>query len=377
MNIYIIGGGPSGMMAAISAKKYHKAANVFLIDKNATLGRKMRYTGGGRCNVTASVNAETVIANTPKNGRFLYSALSNFNPQNIIEFFEENGCELKEEDHHRMFPISNQSSDIINTLEKVLRNLGVALIFNEDVYDIDINKKIIITNHNKYRYDKIILACGGKTLPQSGSDGFGYELAKRFGHTITDLVPAEVPLVSNDELIQDKSLQGLSFKDVNLKVLDGKKVKSNLTHDLLFAHFGLSGPVALRSSFEVQKLIEKGPVTLLIDFFPGLNELDETHFNHQKRLIDKVRELDGDLLYNLKNFKMTVYNTRGFKYAFVTSGGVKLKEIDPKTMKSKLKDELSFAGELMDVSSFTGGYNITSALVTGYTAGKFVLPFDN
>lgn len=373
MKVFIIGGGPSGMMSAISTKKHHPKADVFLLERNSVLGRKMRLTGGGRCNVSANVEAKTVIDNTPKNGRFLYSALSNFEPYDIINFFEENGCPLKEEDHGRMFPVSNKSKDIVDTLESVIRKLGVHIIFDQIVNNIDVDKKLIETESKSYTYDKIILACGGRTLPNTGSDGTGYKLSELFNHSVTNLLPAEVPLVSNDTLIQEKTLQGLSFKDVNIKVYDGNKVKSNITHDLLFAHFGLSGPAALRSSFEIQKLIEKGPVTISIDFFPNVHELDETHFNYQKRLIDYISTLEGELLYNLKNFKMTIYDTRGFKYAFVTNGGINLKEVNPKTMGSKLNEDLSFAGELLDMSSFTGGYNITSALVTGFTAGKYIL----
>ena len=372
MNVYIIGGGPSGMMAAYAAKKYHPHANVALLERNKILGKKMRLSGGGRCNVSANVDAQSVIDNTPKNGRFLYSALSNFNPQSIISFFESEGCALKEEDHGRMFPVSNKSDDIVKTLEKALIKIGVNIYTQQQVLDINVEKKVIETQSDVFSYDKCILTCGSKTLPGTGSDGSGYQLAQKFNHSITSLLPAEVPLVSNDLFIQEKTLQGLSFNDVNIKLLVNNKVKSNLTHDLLFTHFGLSGPAALRTSFEVQKHIGES-MELVIDFFPKLKILDETHPNYQKRLVNYVQSLEGNLWENLKNFKMSVYETRGFKYAFVTNGGVNLKEVDPKTLKSKLNDDLSIAGELLDVSSYTGGYNITSALVTGYTAGKFVL----
>lgn len=371
MRIVVIGGGPSGMMAAISSKKHHPESEVFLLERNKLLGKKMRLTGGGRCNVTANVEASEVVSNTPKNGRFLYSALSNFNPQKIITFFEDNGCPLKEEDHGRMFPESNRSKDIVETLQNVLIKSGVKILYDQKVNSIDLNPKKIHTETDTFTFDKLILCAGGKTLPGTGSDGSGYDLVKQMGHSVTDILPAEVPLVSNDTFIQEKVLQGLSFQDVNVKVYHKKKIKSNITHDLLFTHFGLSGPAALRSSFEVQKLLGE-PIELSIDFFPEASTLDETHFNYQKRLIDYVSSLEGDLWQNLKNFKMSVYDTRGFKYAFVSNGGVSLKEVDPKTMKSKLNSDISIAGELLDMSSFTGGYNITSALVSGYTAGKFV-----
>lgn len=370
MKVYIIGGGPSGMMAAISAKKYHPQSDVILLERNKVLGRKLRLTGGGRCNVSANVDEHTVIENTPKNGRFLYSALSNLNARDIINFFNENGCPLKEEDHNRMFPASDKSIDIINTLKKVMLEQGVKILNNQNVIKIEGNT--IVTEDHQYNFDKLILATGGRTLPGTGSDGSGYELAKSLNHQITNLLPAEVPLVSNDTFIQDKVLQGLSFEDVNIKVIVNGKVKSNLTHDLLFTHFGLSGPAALRSSFEIQKYSGQ-VVDLIIDFFPGLNEIDESHFNYQNRLIEYAQTFEGDLFQNLKRFKMSVYETRGWNHAFVTNGGVSLKDIDPKTFKSKLNDDISFAGELLDMSSYTGGYNITSALVTGYTAGKYCL----
>lgn len=373
MKIVVVGAGPSGMMAAISAKTHHPHAEVVLIERNKILGKKMRLTGGGRCNVSANVDESIVIQNTPKNGRFLYSSLSNFAPKDIITFFQDHGCELKEEDHHRMFPISDKSGDIVNTLHNVLVQKGVRIKLSHKVEAIDVNRKILHTSEGNVPYDKIILATGAKTVPNTGSDGNGYLLSQSLGHHITPLIPAEVPLVSNDRFIQEKVLQGLSFKDVSIKVLKGKKVVSHITHDLLITHFGLSGPCALRSSFEIQKMVETGPVEIVIDFFPDSSELDETHFNYQKRLIDYVATLKGDLYQNLRHFKMTIYDTRGFKFAFVTNGGVMLKEIDPKTMRSKINPDVSIVGELLDVSSFTGGYNITSALSTGYTAGKYIL----
>lgn len=371
MEIFVIGGGPSGMMSAISAKKHHPDASVNLLERNKVLGKKMRLTGGGRCNISANVDINTIIENTPKNGRFLYSALNSFNAQDTINFFESRGCPLKEEDHGRMFPISNRSIDIINVLEKELRDLGVNIIFDQYVSDLNPDTKEIITEKKRYKYDKLILATGSKVLEGTGSDGSGYKLAEKLNHTITDLYPAEVPLVSNDLFIQEKTLQGLSFKDVNIKVYDHKKkLKSNITHDLLFTHFGISGPAALRSSYEVQKLIDNGVVDIVIDFIPGFNEIDEDHPNLQKRFLDYLNTLEGDLLTNLKHFKMTVYDTRGLRYAFVMNGGVKIKEIDPKTMKSKLNDDISIVGELLDVNSYTGGYNLTVCLACGYHAGK-------
>ena len=372
MKIAVVGGGPSGMMAALSAKTTHQNATVVLFERNPQLGKKMRLTGGGRCNVTANTNVEGIVSNVVKNGRFLYSSLNQFGPQDIIRFFEDNGVPLKEEDHHRMFPDSNRSSDIVDALEESLLRSGVTLKFNSFVKEVTSNS--VITDTDSFDFDHIILATGSRTLPNTGSDGNGYDLAKTFGHSITDLHPQEVPLVSNDLFIQEKTLQGLSFKDVTLKVKSGNKTIATLTHDLIITHFGLSGPVALRASYFVQTLIAKGkgPITVQIDFIPGNNEMPETHPNLHRRFVEYLATRSGSMLDKLKRFEMTVYDTRGFSYAFVTNGGVNIKEIDPKTLRSKLVPSVSLCGELMDVSAYTGGYNITAALSSGYAAGKHV-----
>lgn len=391
--ILIIGGGPSGMMAAISSKEHHPQAQVTLLDRNKRLGTKLRLSGGGRCNVTADVSIADVIAHVPKNGKFLYSALNNFNPQDIMKFFPANGTELKIEDHHRVFPASNKSHDIAAALIRRMEDLGVIVEHEINVTDIDVDHQQVISDQGAYAYDHLILATGGRTLPGTGSDGTGYALAKTFGHTITELVPAEVPLVSNDKVIQDKELQGLSFHDIEISVYEKGKVKKVIMHDLLFAHFGISGPAALRASFYVMDLLKKyETVDVSIDFFPGKNQqtlqdliadtsFDEvmTQFDIPKRLVTYVRTLvssDAEVLQMLKKFMVTIYTTRGFAHAFVTNGGVSLKDIDPKTMKSKLNPNLSLAGELMDVSAYTGGFNITTAFTTGYTAGKFALDIE-
>ncbi|VEU81047.1 aminoacetone oxidase family FAD-binding enzyme [Haploplasma axanthum] len=382
--LIVIGGGPAGMMAAISAKMHHKNLEVVLIDRNEELGRKLRLTGGGRCNVTANVDDEEVIVNVPKNGKFLYSSLANFNPKDIIRFFEKNGCELKEEDHFRMFPISNKSSDIVDTLKRVIEKEKVKILFNTLV--LEVTEKEIITSNGKYTYDYLIIATGGITLPNTGSDGKGHEFAKNLGHTITDFVPAEVPLVSNDDFIMSKELQGLSFKDVTLNIYNDKnKIKKSITHDLLITHFGISGPAALRASFEVLNLLEKQKeVIISIDFLPNNSKesllKDKEVFykilkdnNIPARLVkyieDKSKTFE-EIVNIFKSFLINIYTTRGFKSAFVTNGGVALKNVNPQTMKSKINNKISFCGEVLDINAYTGGFNITSALSTGYTAGK-------
>ena len=387
--VIVIGAGPSGMMSAISAKEHNPNARVILLDRNKRLGTKLRLSGGGRCNVTADVSNDEVVAHVPKNGKFLYSALSHFGPKDILKFFPENGTELKIEDHHRVFPASNKSADIVEGLLNRLNKLKVEIILECMVERVDGEKRILHTTLGEYPFDHLILATGGRTLPGTGSDGTGYLLSESLGHSITELVPAEVPLVSNDQVIQDKTLQGLSFHDIEISVYFKGKVKKVIMHDLLFAHFGITGPAALRASFYVMDYLKKEPiVNVSIDFIPSMNQeqilaasvdgLDAFLLSKEipKRLTAYFRSIsksDQEVIQLIKKFPISVYDTRGFKHAFVTNGGVSLKEIDPKTMKSKIYPYLSFAGELMDVSAYTGGFNITTAFTTGYTAGKFCL----
>ncbi len=390
MKIVILGAGPAGMMAAISAKTHNPNEEVFILDGNQRLGTKLRLTGGGRCNVTAKVSNEEIIKNVPKNGKFLYSSLENFGPSELIDFFNKKGCPLKEEDHHRMFPDSDKSADIVSCLEKEMRDLGVNILLNEKVQDIDFTKKIMFLNEKEFSYDYLIIASGGRTLEGSGSDGSLYPMIESMGHTITELKPAEVPLVSNDQFIQDKTLQGISFQDVVLNIYDNKKLKQSICHDLLFTHFGISGPAALRASYSVLKILEKRETCQIkIDFLKeqsfqeletllkekGRNDFLKT-IDLPKRLIsliDSNSMNDQELIENIKKFPINIYTTRGFKHAFLTNGGVKVKEINPKTMKSKINSSISFCGEVIDYNAFTGGFNITSALSTGYTAGKYCL----
>ena len=383
--IIVIGGGPAGMMAAISAKTHYKNYEVILVERNKDLGTKMKLTGGGRCNVTARMSVDEAIEYIPKNGRFLYSTLNAFGPMDIISFFESMHCKLKEEDHFRMFPESNKAQDIVDTLKLKIKELNVTVRLNSYVSDIDVDQKQIIIGDEKLKYQHLIIATGGITLPQTGSDGTGHRLAEKYGHTITKLLPAEVPLVSNEKFIHEKTLQGLSFKDVSLSIYDGKKIKKTITHDLLITHFGLSGPAALRGSFYVLNILEKSsePVKLSIDFIPKINllELEQSKLlddifkdhNVPKRLVDYCKQTAGnDYLKLLKDFSMTTYATRGFPAAFVTNGGVTVKEVDPKTMISKMNPYVSFCGEVLDINAYTGGFNITSAFSTGFTAGKYI-----
>lgn len=384
-SIIIIGGGPSGMMAAIAAKTKYPKATVIILERNKILGMKMKLTGGGRCNVTARMPVDEVVECIPKNGKFLYSALSNFGPEDIIHFFKSNDCPLKMEDHMRMFPKSDKAQDIVTTLMSKLESLQVKVYYEQYVEDIVPDQRVVVTKQARFSYDHLVIATGGITLPQSGSDGTGHKLAQILGHRVTDLVPAEVPLVSNDFSIQSKLLQGLSFKDVAIKVYDKQKLKKVITHDLLITHFGLSGPAALRASFYVLDIIHKTkePVLVKVDFIPKVKISDllklktteqEMFLKNEglpKRLLDYLKD-QALGIEKLKDFEIIIYATRGWSQAFVTNGGISVKEIDPKTLKSKIDDHVSFCGEVLDVNAFTGGFNITLAFATGYAAGSHI-----
>lgn len=387
--IIIIGAGPSGMMAAISSKTHFPNAQVTILERNSLTGKKLALTGGGRCNVTVDLPNEEFLENIPRNSKFLYSSLANFNSKYIIAFFEKENCPLKKEASNKIYPVSNKSTSIINALNNKLKSLNIDIVYNTYVIDILVEQKILKTNKNDIKFDYLIIATGGKSYPQTGSDGTGYTLAKKLGHTVTDLFPVEVPLVSNDQVIQDKILQGLSFKNVNLSVYENEKLVKETFGELIFTHFGLSGPAALKSSYYIQNILKKGINTSIsIDFLPNISIANTNNLSNEeiqaylennqipKRLhtyLKQITTTKEELITLLKNFKLSIYTTRGFNNAFVTCGGISLKEINPKTLKSKLNNKVAFCGEILDVNGFTGGFNITIAFSTGYTAGKYIL----
>ncbi len=409
-DVIVIGGGPSGLMAAIAAGE--KGAKVLLIEKGDKLGKKLAISGGGRCNVTNNLPIEEIIKHIPGNGRFLYSAFSVFNNQDIIAFFKKLGVELKEEDHGRMFPVSNQSSTVVNAMIEQLAKLHVKVMKNmavkKVVYQDGQVASVFLQNGQTIDSKAVIIAVGGKSVPQTGSTGDGYAWAKKAGHTITELYPTEVPLTSQDSFIKQKTLQGLSLRDIELSVLNPKG-KSIISHkmDMIFTHFGISGPAVLRCSQFVVKAMKKWnltEVTMKLDHFPDTNaemlfqhfvklikidnkkaiknilkgEMPERylHFLLQQAEIDENMQggtLPHDKLRTFvelcKGFTFQVNGTLPIEKAFVTGGGVSVKEINPKEMSSKLIDGLYFCGEILDIHGYTGGFNITSALVTGRLAG--------
>ena len=380
----IIGGGPAGMMAAISSSFYGQ--KTLLIEKNKRLGKKLAGTGGGRCNVTNNGNLDDLMAGIPGNGRFLYSVFSQFDNHDIINFFTENGVKLKVEDHGRVFPATDKSRTIIEALEKKIAELGGTVITNTEIVSVKKSDELftVRSSDQTWACQKLIVTTGGKSYPSTGSTGFGHDIARHFKHTVTDLEAAESPLLTD---FPHKALQGISLDDVTLSY--GKHV---ITHDLLFTHFGLSGPAALRLSSFV-----KGGETIYLDLLPQMSQQALTDFleEHREKSLknclkillpermadffaqpfpEKVKQLNLSekeaLIKQIKELATPVTGKMSLAKSFVNKGGVSLKEINPKTLESQQVPGLHFAGEVLDINAHTGGFNITSALCTGWVAGS-------
>lgn len=406
-DVIVVGAGPSGMMAAISAAQ--NGAKVALIDKNKKVGKKLLMTGGGRCNVTNVHSVDEILTNVPGNGRFLHSAFSQFSNLDIIEFFESNGVKLKEEDHGRMFPITDKSKTIVDALFNKILSLHVSYFPSQAVDKLLIENGAVIgleTDSESFLSPTIILSTGGRAYPSTGSTGDGYRLARSAGHSISQLYATESALISDEPFILEKSLQGISLREIKLSVLNSKgKAIISHQHDLLFTHFGISGPAALRCSSFINQLLAKGEkmVTVSLDQFPekklgslkneltSLSKTDKSIKNAfsgltQERMLLFILEKAGidpslsaktlseqqiDKIASLfKNWQITISKTLPIEKSFVTGGGVSLKEINPKSMESKQTQGLFMTGELLDINGYTGGYNITCAFVTGFVAGK-------
>lgn len=400
--VVVVGAGPSGMMAAIkAAEKGHK---VTLIEKNEKLGKKMFITGKGRCNVTSNKDIEEIIENIPGNGVFMYSALYTFTNENLMEMVEAKGVKLKVERGDRVFPESDKSSDIIKCFEKYLRENKVKILFNTSLKDIVVENGSVskaITDRGTIDCESLIIGTGGKSYPLTGSTGDGHKILKKYGHSITDLKPSLVPLVTKEKFVTE--LMGLSLKNVEIDIKHKGKSLYKDFGEMLFTHFGVSGPLILSSSRIVSDILPK-EVELYIDLKPRLDESEldkriikdfEKNKNKQfknsldellpKKLIpiiielskiDENKQVNGitkeerrNLCNLIKRFKLTIVNTRPIEEAIVTRGGVNLKEVDPSTMESKLINGLYIVGELLDVDALTGGFNMQVAFSTGYCAG--------
>ena len=401
MKIAVIGGGASGMLAAYSAAE--NGASVTLFEKNEKLGKKLYITGKGRCNFTNDTDVEGFLSNVVTNSKFLMSSIYGFTPQDCKNFFSEK-MPIKTERGNRVFPVSDKSSDVIRCLENYCRSVGVKIRLNEKVRNISAeNGKIIgiTTVDGFFECEKVIICTGGKSYPLTGSDGDGYRFALKTGHTLTDLNPGLVALNLKGDFY--KSLQGLSLKNVRLSAeSEGKKIYSEFG-EMLFTHFGISGPIVLSLSSFINKSDLK-KVKLYLDLKPALTEeqldarvlRDFEKFRNRalknsldellpKAIIPVIMEKSGipedkkntvitseerkNLIAALKNFDMEVASLRDFSEAIITSGGVCVKEINPKTMESKLVKGLYFAGEVLDVDALTGGFNLQIAFATGRAAG--------
>ena len=401
--VIIIGGGAAGMIAAYSAALTSK--QVILLEKNEKLGKKIFITGKGRCNLTNASNMNTVMENVVSNKRFLFSAFKNFTNEDIMNLVENNGTKLKIERGNRVFPVSDHSSDIIRSLENAIRDLHVDIRLNTKVDELIIeNDRCIgvVIGKNKIMADAVIVATGGMSYQATGSDGDGYRFAKEAGLSVSKLYPSLVPFNIEGERI--KALQGLSLKNIHAYIYNDKKLLYDEFGEMLFTHFGVSGPVIISASAIIGNKNIKG-YRLSIDLKPALDEekLDERilrDFAEQKnkqlknslnklfpaKLIDEViyqskvdpekkvnlltKEERHSLVHATKNLEYIISSTRGFNEAIITKGGVEVSQINPKTMESKKIKGLFFAGEVLDLDAFTGGYNLQIAWSTGYAAGE-------
>ena len=405
--VVVVGGGAAGMMAAYQASENgHK---VILVDKNEKLGKKIYITGKGRCNLTNAGELEEIFNNIMTNHKFLYSALYSFTNDDVINFFENNGMKTKIERGNRVFPVSDHSSDVISTVAKALRKNKVDIRLFTPVKDLIItNDKacgVLLENGEKIMCDSVIIATGGLSYPSTGSTGDGYRFAKDSGHTINKCEPSLVPMNIKEEWV--KELQGLSLRNVNVRIINGKKKLYNELGEMLFTHFGVSGPLILSASAMINRKYFDENLKIIIDLKPALDveqlnkrilrdfeeELNKQFKNSLNKLLpsklvpvvinlsgidpDKqvntiTKEERQKLAYLLKNLEISFNGFRGWNEAIITKGGISVKDINPSTMESKIVSNLYFCGEVLDLDALTGGYNLQIAWSTGYLAGDSV-----
>lgn len=398
--IIVVGGGAAGIMAAIRAAE--GGAHVTLLEKMPQLGRKLRITGKGRCNLTNAADVAEVVKNIPGNGKFLFSALKNFSPADAVNFFESLGVKTKVERGGRVFPASDDASEVLDALARRLAILGVDIKTNSPVKEILAeNKKIVgaLVGEKIFKCDALILATGGMSYPATGSTGDGFKFARKLGHTVTEILPALVPLETEEEFVKD--LQGLSLRNVRVKLLaDGKKISEHFG-EMLFTHFGVSGPIILTLSRRAAKLLaEKKFVELEINLKPALSpeQLDarilrdfdkfkgkiiknslgdllpaklippvlDLSFLPEEKRVDEITAAERRrLAQTLRALPLTITGTRPISEAIVTAGGVDVRELDPRTMRSKLVENFFVVGEVADVDGFTGGFNLQAAWAMG------------
>lgn len=411
-HVIVVGGGAAGMFAAIAAAK--NGHQVTLYEKNEKLGKKIFITGKGRCNITNAADMEELFDAVVTNSKFLYSSFYGYTNQNVIDFFEDAGVPVKIERGNRVFPISDHSSDVIRALEREMKKVGVKVCLNTEVKSVEAEKgkfnKVVLKDTTMQTADACIVATGGLSYRSTGSTGDGFRFAENVGHKVTQCFPSLVPMETKEPWICE--LQGLSLRNVEAKILDGKKELYKDFGEMLFTHFGVSGPLIISASSYVGKKFmdkngQKKELTLEIDLKPALTEeqLDqrvlrdfEENRNRQfknaitklfpTKLIPVMLELGGidpekkvnsiekeerkQFVHLIKHFRMTLTGLRDYPEAIITKGGVNVKEIDPGTMESKLVKGLYFAGEVLDLDALTGGFNLQIAWSTGYAAGNAI-----
>lgn len=405
--VLVIGGGAAGMFAAIAAAE--NGNEVFLYEKNEKLGKKLFITGKGRCNLTNACDMDTLFASVVSNPRFLYSSFYNYTNQDVIDFFEKAGVATKTERGGRVFPDSDHSSDVIKGLEKELKRLHVKVKLHAEVKDIKVSgerfEKLIFTDGKEEEGDCCIVATGGLSYKSTGSTGDGYRFAEDMGHTIKPCIPSLVPVETKEPWVSE--LQGLSLRNVEATIRDGRKKLYQEFGEMLFTHYGVSGPLLISASSRVgRKLMEKS-LTLEIDLKPALDEealhrrilrdFEENQNRQFKNAVGRLfpaklvpvmiklsgippekkvhvisREERNAFVHLIKHLKVTLTKLRGYDEAIVTKGGISTKEINPKTMESKRIKGIYFAGEVLDLDALTGGFNLQIAWSTGYAAGKSI-----
>ena len=407
--VVVIGGGAAGLMAAVIASR--EGAKVTLLEKMNYVGKKMGITGKGRCNITNACDMSDFIKNTPGNGKFLYGAYERFTNEDLLQLLHDAGLETKVERGGRVFPASDSALDVRNTFMKLMKHYGVDVHLEEPVKKILVDDDTVtgvVTDKETYHADAVVIATGGKSYPATGSTGDGYMLAAQVGHKITDIRPSLVPIVTEEPWVKD--LMGLSLRNVELSVVAKNKVQAKMFGEMMFTHFGITGPIVLSLSHTVGKLMRKkniGTIGLDINLKPALSPetLDKRLqkdfdlyskkqlINGMKdllpsRLIPLIIELAGidpqkpinqiskeerqQIGYMLQHMPLTVKGLRPVEEAIVTAGGISLKEFNPKTMESKLVKGLYGAGEVLDIDAFTGGYNLQAAFSTGYVAAMHI-----
>ena len=412
MNVVVIGGGPAGMMAAIASAE--NGNNVVLLEKKERLGRKLLITGKGRCNITNAADMEELFDAVVTNSKFLYSSFYGYTNQNVIDFFEDAGVPVKIERGNRVFPTSDHSSDVIRALEREMKKAGVKVCLNTEVKSVEAENgkfnRVVLKDTTTRTADACIVATGGLSYRSTGSTGDGFRFAESVGHKVMQCFPSLVPMETKELWICE--LQGLSLRNVEAKILDGKKELYKDFGEMLFTHFGVSGPLIISASSYVGKKFmdkkgQKKELTLEIDLKPALTEeqldqrvLRDFEENHNRqfknaitklfptKLIPVMLELGGidpekkvnsiekeerkQFVHLMKHFRMTLTGLRDYPEAIITKGGVNVKEIDPGTMESKLVKGLYFAGEVLDLDALTGGFNLQIAWSTGYAAGNAI-----